>query len=230
VKSNLHLPPVFFGFLFVLAALGLVFFASCWQVRHQELAELAKQEKQLRGDLEQLDTWGKWTIDYVKISKAVDFLSKNRLSPENRLKLTEQIWQISRSYATDPLLILAVVSQESRGNPNARGRMRSGTESGAMGLMQIKLETAQMMARHFGLVVETSEDLLKPEINVTVGTAYLIRLIGKYGSWKEALIAYNLGHSAVDRMLERGQPLPTRYYEHVISKYWELAHLPFLYL
>ena len=94
--------------------------------------------------------------------------------------------------------------------------------------MQIKLETAKKMGAHFGLKVETEEDLLKPEINVTVGTAYLIRLISKYGNWKDALIAYNLGHSAVDRMLERGTPLPTRYYEHVIAKYRDLMSIDFL--
>jgi soluble lytic murein transglycosylase-like protein len=106
--------------------------------------------------------------------------------------------------------------------------MQSGAYSGALGLMQIKLETAKKMGARFGLSIETEEDLLKPEINVTVGTAYLIRLISKYGNWKDALIAYNLGHSAVDRMLESGRPLTTRYYEHVISKYRNLTSIEFL--
>lgn len=212
---------------FVAAIVVMVSFAGCWSIRQKRLSELAVQEASLRGDLEQLSTWGKWTIDFVKIDGALRYLAKNRLTDGAKRQITEQIWQISRSYYMDPLLILAVVSQESRGDPNARGRMRSGKESGAIGLMQIKLETAQMMAKHFGLVVEQTEDLLKPEVNVAVGTAYLIRLIGKYGSWKEALIAYNLGHAAVDNMIEKGIPLPTRYYERVISKYWQLANLSF---
>lgn len=228
MKNSLQIPPWIMVLLLVAVSFAVVSFVGCWRMRQNTLNDLAKQEAELRGDLEQLDTWGKWTIDYVKIGKALDHLSKKRLEPEVQQSLTEQIWQISRSYSLDPLLILAVVAQESHGNPNARGRMKSGKASGALGLMQIKLETAQKMALHFGLHVNTSEDLLKPEINVTVGTAYLIRLIGKYGSWKEALIAYNLGHSAVDKMLEKGQPLPTRYYEHVISKYWDLARLSFL--
>ena len=211
--------------LFCFAALG--FFVSYWFARQAELHELAVQESELRGELERLSTWGKWTVDYVKISKALDHLSKGRLTEEQREMLTEQIWQISRSYATDPLLILAVVAQESRGNPNARGRKQSGAFSGALGLMQIKLETAKQMGAHFGLSIEKEADLLKPEINVTVGTAYLIRLISKYGNWKDALIAYNLGHSAVDRMLESGKPLPTKYYEHVISKYQKLTRIDF---
>ena len=212
--------------VFCFGALGL--FVSYWFTRQADLGELARQETELRGELEQLDTWGKWTIDYVKINKAIAYLSKNRLNEDQREMLTEQIWQISRSYTTDPLLILAVVAQESHGNPNARGRMQSGAFSGALGLMQIKLETAKRMGAHFGLRIETEEDLLKPEINVTVGTAYLIRLISKYGNWKDALIAYNLGHSAVDRMIERGEPRPVRYYEHVVAKYRKLTNIDFL--
>lgn len=228
MKSNIRISKPLFAFALVLCFGALGLFVSYWFARQAEFQELARRETELRTDLEKLDTWGKWTVDYVKINKAIAYLSKGRLNELQREMLTEQIWQISRSYATDPLLILAVVAQESHGNPNARGRMRSGTFSGALGLMQIKLETAKKMGAHFGLRIESDSDLLKPEINVTVGTAYLIRLISKYGNWRDALIAYNLGHSAVDRLLERGQPLPTRYYEHVISKYRNLTRIDFL--
>ena len=89
--------------------------------------------------------------------------------------------------------------------------------------MQIKLETAKSMGRRFGLIVEGEEDLLRPEVNVVVGSAYLIRLIGKYGNWREALVAYNLGHTAVDKLLEKSAPLPTVYYEGVLAKYRDLV-------
>ena len=199
-------------------------FVFYWGVQRRELDELSRKEMALRSEIEQLTVIGNWTLEYVKIDKAVDFLSEKKLSEDARRRLTEQLWQISHTYSIDPLMILAVVAQESHGNPNARGRMQSGAFSGALGLMQIKLETAQKMAWRFGLRLNSEEDLLKPEVNVTVGTAYLIRLIGKYGNWKEALVAYNLGHSAVDKLLERGQPLPMRYYERVISKYKMLVN------
>lgn len=227
MKNSLQLSPLWMVVIFAASVFALASFAGCWYYRQSELKALNQQEQDLRSDIEQLDTWGKWTIDYVKVDKALAYLSKNKLSENTRRNLTEQIWMISRTYSIDPLLILAVVAQESHGNPNARGKMRSGAESGAMGLMQIKLETAQMMAKHFGLRVDSEADLMRPEVNVAVGTAYLIRLMGKYGSYKEALIAYNLGHSAVDRKLSRGEALPTRYYEHVISKYRKLARESF---
>lgn len=227
MKTNVRIPAWLLGLALILwfGVLGL--FVSSWFTQQKALSEIAEEETALRSDLNRLSTWGKWTVDFVKIDKALAYLSKDRLTEEQRSLLSEQIWQISRSYAMDPLLILAVVAQESHGNPNARGRMQSGAFSGALGLMQIKLETAKKMGERFGLVIEKEEDLLKPEINVIVGTAYLIRLIAKYGNWKDALIAYNLGHSAVDKMLERGMPLPTRYYEHVISKYNNLIRLSF---
>ena len=215
-------------FVFVLITAVLISFVVFWGMQRKELERLAQAQMALSSDVEQLNVIGTWTIEYVKIDHAVDFLSEKKLSKDARRRLTEQLWQISHAYSIDPLMILAVVAQESHGNPNARGRMQSGAFSGALGLMQIKLETAQKMAWRFGLRVNSEEDLFKPEVNVTVGTAYLIRLIGKYGNWKEALVAYNLGHSAVDRLLERGQPLPMRYYERVISKYQMLVKHSFL--
>ncbi len=228
MKNSLELstPTAAIAFGLVIAVLMSFFFY--WGVQRRKLEDLSNEEMSLRTEIEQLETIGNWTLEYVKIDKAVDFLSEKKLSPDARRRLTEQLWQISHAYSIDPLMILAVVAQESHGNPNARGRMQSGAYSGALGLMQIKLETAQKMAWRFGLRVHSEEDLFKPEVNVTVGTAYLIRLIGKYGNWKEALVAYNLGHSAVDRLLERGRPLPMRYYERVISKYKVLASRPIL--
>lgn len=228
MRGNVRISPIWVGLFFVLWFGSLGLFVTLWFNQKTELDNLAAQETELRNQLEQLAGYGKWTIDYVKIDKALNHLSKNKLTDEQKRMLTEQLWQISRSYATDPLLILAVVAQESRGNPNARGRVKSGKFSGALGLMQIKLETAKSMSARFGLKIEKEEDLLRPEINVTVGTAYLIRLIAKYGNWKDALVAYNLGHSAVDRLLEQGNPLPTNYYEHVIAKYNDLMSLSFL--
>ena len=214
--------------LFALSFVTILVFTNFWLVRRNQMTELVSQEMELRGDLEQLNTWGRWTIEYVKIDKALAYLSKGRIPSETRRELTELIWKNAHSYSTDPLLILAVVAQESHGNPNARGRMQSGAFSGALGLMQIKLETAQKMGQRFGLHIQTTEDLMKPEVNVIVGTAYLIRLIAKYGNWKDALVAYNIGHSAVDRMREQNRPLPTGYYENVMKKYWNLSRIDFL--
>ena len=214
--------------LFVIGFAVLFTFASEWYSNRLKLENLAYRERILHNDLEHLEVVGKWTLDYVKIEKALTYMLGDRLPEVSFRILAENLWQISQSYSLDPLIILAVVAQESRGNPLARGRFQTGKFSGALGLMQIKLETAKSMGSRFGLVIETEEDLMRPEVNVVVGSAYLIRLIGKYGHLREALVAYNLGHSAVDKLLEKNAPLPTVYYEGVVAKYKDLvAHCSF---
>ena len=105
MKSSVRISKLSLAVILVLCFGALGLFVSYWFSRQAEIRELAEQETQLRGELDQLSVWGKWTIDYVKINKALAHLSKNRLTEEQREMLTEQIWQISRSYATDPLLI-----------------------------------------------------------------------------------------------------------------------------
>ena len=147
------------GFVFGLTFVVLFSFVFYWGLQRSELESLSKKERALRAEIEQLDVIGNWTLEYVRIDRAVDFLSEKKLSEDARRRLTEQLWQISHAYSIDPLMVLAVVAQESHGNPNARGRMQSGAFSGALGLMQIKLETAQKMAWRFGLRVNSEEDL-----------------------------------------------------------------------
>ena len=228
MKSSVRLSSMSVSVLFIIGFAVLFFFASEWYSNRIKLEKMAYQERTLHNDLEHLEVVGKWTLDYVKIEKALTYMLNDRLSEVSFRILAEHLWQISQSYSLDPLIILAVVAQESRGNPLARGRFQTGRFSGALGLMQIKLETAKSIGRRFGLVIESESDLLRPEVNVVVGSAYLIRLIGKYGNWREALVAYNLGHTAVDKLLEKNLPLPTFYYEGVVAKYKDLvAHCSF---
>ena len=224
MKSSVRLSSMAVSVLFVIGFAVLFFFSSEWYSNRVKLENLAYQERSLHTDLEHLEVVGLGSLVYVLIVFALTYMVGDRLSDVGFRILAEQLWQISQSYSMDPLIILAVVAQESRGNPLARGRFQSGKFSGALGLMQIKLETAKAMGRRFGLVIETEDDLMRPEVNVVVGSAYLIRLMGKYGKWREALVAYNLGHSAVDKLLEKNAPLPTFYYEGVVAKYKDLVN------
>jgi hypothetical protein len=124
--------------LLIIGFAVLFTFASEWYSNRVKLENLAYQERILHNDMEHLEVVGKWTLDYVKIEKALTYLLGDRLSEVSFRILTEQLWQISQSYSLDPLMILAVVAQESRGNPLARGRFQTGKFSGALGLMQIK--------------------------------------------------------------------------------------------
>ena len=179
MKNSVRLSSMGVSILFIIIFAVLFSFASEWYSNRVKLENLAYQERILHNDLEHLEVVGKWTLDYVKIEKALTYMLGDRISEVSFRILAEQLWQISQSYSLDPLIILAVVAQESRGNPMARGRFQSGRFSGALGLMQIKLETATKMGRRFGLIVESEEDFMRPEVNVVFVSYYLIRLILK---------------------------------------------------
>jgi len=213
--------------LVLLCLLGLILMSSFlvyWFQQQEQLEQEAKDDVQLRTEIAQLQHFHRWTLDYWRIDQALEYLSGRKIAERERSQLTEQIWMISRNYNFDPLLILAIVSQESHGNPNARGRGRSGAESGAYGLMQLKLETAKRLGRRFGIQVGDEGDLMRPEVNIAIGSAYLMRLIVRYGDLKKAIIAYNVGPGALDSKLKNNEAAPTRYYESVLAKYEKLVN------
>jgi soluble lytic murein transglycosylase len=99
----------------------------------------------------------------------------------------------ARNYDLDPALIAAVIYQESKFEVDAR------SDAGAIGLMQLRPETAKGIAVRTGGSRFRVDDLLDPEINVRYGSWYLRHLLDKYGSEERALAAYNGGQGNVDR-------------------------------
>jgi soluble lytic murein transglycosylase len=90
--------------------------------------------------------------------------------------------------ALDRPLLMAVAWQESRFDPAARSR------SDALGLMQLKLPTAQDVARGLGEPAPDERALFDPAVNLRLGVAYLRkRLAGFDGQLPAALAAYNAG-------------------------------------
>ncbi|MCL2689305.1 MAG: transglycosylase SLT domain-containing protein [Chitinispirillia bacterium] len=141
------------------------------------------------------------------------------------LKLVDIVYQNSRQFGYNPELLLAVIHVESRFDPRALGRYRSGDLSGALGLMQVKYETALEVAKPLGIKNLKREDLFDPEINMIIGTAYLTQLITRFRSFKLGILAYNLGPGTVRGTLARNEQLPTRYYERVLVQYYKLKSM-----
>jgi soluble lytic murein transglycosylase-like protein len=89
-------------------------------------------------------------------------------------------YRVGRETAVDPLLILAVISVESRFNPVAESAF------GAKGLMQV------IPKFHKEKLVEHGGDdaLLDPEVNIQVGAEVLREYIRRFGGTENALQAY----------------------------------------
>ncbi|MBI5419899.1 MAG: transglycosylase SLT domain-containing protein [Deltaproteobacteria bacterium] len=94
----------------------------------------------------------------------------------------------------DPLLLHSIIRQESQFQQNAL------SPSGAVGLMQLLPRTAAEVARKEKMRRPRRRDLLRPQVNVALGAAYLSRLVRGYGGdYLRAVAAYNAGESSVAR-------------------------------
>lgn len=92
----------------------------------------------------------------------------------------------------DPLLVTALIRQESAFNIHAQSRV------GARGLMQLMPATARMLAP-----VRKSK-LFDPKTNIALGTQYLRKRLAQYnGDVELTLAAYNAGFSRVDEWKKR---------------------------
>jgi len=93
----------------------------------------------------------------------------------------------------DPALIAAVIYAESRFRDQE-------SQAGALGLMQITPQTADVIAHLSGGTQFVTGDLSDPEINIRYGSFYLRYLLDRYdGNEVAALAAYNAGTGNIDR-------------------------------
>lgn len=98
---------------------------------------------------------------------------------------------VENSKNADPVLVKALIRQESAFNPSAKSRAK------ASGLMQLIYSTARI----FG--VKQQKQLLTPEANIHAGSEFLGRLINEFGSVELALAAYNAGPGVVRQWQKR---------------------------
>lgn len=105
------------------------------------------------------------------------------------VRLTEDIHAAAARFERDPYLVAAVVFAESSGRPWVE------SSAGAVGLMQLKLETAIEQAELLGVrPPRTKQDLEDPATNLLLGVGYLDRLIDRFdGDTRQGLMAYNTG-------------------------------------
>ncbi len=110
------------------------------------------------------------------------------------LKYQEIVKEESGINKLDPALIASVIYNESRFNPEAVSNQE------AIGLMQLQVPTARDV---YNKPIDQTK-LKDPKINIKIGVKYLKGLIKRYQEEELALVAYNLGPTALDFKLKEG--------------------------
>ena len=115
---------------------------------------------------------------------------------------------LKRSKKVDPLLVLALIRQESAFDQYAR------SHANARGLMQLLPSTANTMSRRI-----SAQKLYDPQTNINLGITYLEKLFERYnGRTEYVLAAYNAGPHRVDDWSERISTSPLLFMEYVPYK------------
>jgi soluble lytic murein transglycosylase len=119
-------------------------------------------------------------------------------SPENyRLYFPvlerETLISSSKENGLDPVLVAALIRQESNFNPQAT------SPAGARGLMQLMPAVGKDVAAAKGIGPWDPDLLYQPATNITLGTSHLSGLVRKYPEVVKTLAAYNAGESRVEK-------------------------------
>src|SRR5690606_14542594 len=92
--------------------------------------------------------------------------------------------------------VYAITRQESGFMDDAR------SHAGATGLMQVMPTTARETARRFGIALKSNRQILDPDLNIQLGTAYLSQVHRQFGHNRIlATAAYNAGPQRVRQWL-----------------------------
>lgn len=98
---------------------------------------------------------------------------------------TDQVECFAKEYGVPNTLLYSVINTESGFEPSAHSR------AGAKGLMQIMDITNEDICKRSGMPVDA--DIFDPTVNIERGAYYLAYLYRQFGSWQEAVAAYNAG-------------------------------------
>lgn len=141
---------------------------------------------------------------------------KERLPQEYQKQaaaLTRTIIDEAHDHGLDPVFVLAIIETESSFNPLARGGV------GEIGLMQIRPETAEWIAKKRGLPWLGAITLQNPVINVQIGVTYVSWLRSQMGPNSVKYVsAYNMGPRNVRRLIAQNVK-PKTYRSKVLAHY-----------
>ena len=141
------------------------------------------------------------------------------IDEKTRHAIVEGILRGESQHGVDALLLLAVVEHESH------FRVRAHSRKDALGLMQVRADTARAVAERHGIEWKDLEDLHDPVVNISIGAAYLAELKRTFGSWNLALAAYLNGPTSVSKAMASGREVRSRYAKEILGRYRRLEDL-----
>ena len=126
----------------------------------------------------------------------------------------EIIQSAAKQYQIDPDLIRAIISVESNWDPNAY-RAEPRISDASYGLMQLLLSTARSVSGNPSL---TTNQLIDPTLNISLGSQYLRTLHNRHGNLTDAIASYNAG-----------SPIKSSDGQYVNQKYVDKVKLAYMY-
>jgi len=113
------------------------------------------------------------------------------------VKYSDIVEKNSEKFGLDKYLVYSVIRTESKFKEAAV------SDAGAKGLMQLMDETAKECNEKGGFGYNIPDEILDPEVNITLGCYYLKKLIDTYyGDISLAITAYNGGTGNVGKWLK----------------------------
>jgi len=153
------------------------------------VAKMDKPQKLVAGKL--ADEWKWYDTALLTLAKARYFSDLDIRFP---LAHNTTVTREAESRDLDPSWVYAVARQESAMKPDAR------SPAGAMGLMQLMPSTGRAVARQLKYPMSDTEQLLEPDTNIHLGTAYLRQVLDRFNDNPVlATAAYNAGPHRVDK-------------------------------
>lgn len=114
------------------------------------------------------------------------------------VRYEEHIEKYAQFNNIEKSLVCGIINAESRFDSNAV------SSKGAVGLMQLKEDTALWCAKKMGFAEFEVSLLDDPETNIKIGTWYFSYLRDELGTEELAIIAYNAGITHIREWLDEG--------------------------
>ncbi|MEK7238179.1 MAG: lytic transglycosylase domain-containing protein, partial [Nitrospirota bacterium] len=167
--------------------------------------------------------------EYRSIIYSVEGLaSKEALPLAYPLGFWNIVKQASEREGMDPYIIVALIREESRFDPDAL------SQAGAIGLMQLMPFTAHEFKKELKIEVKNDSEIYNVKKNISIGTHYFSQLVKEFGILPLAIASYNAGegtirkwmlsskHKDIEEFIEDIPYQETRnYVKRVMRSYWQ---------